>query len=185
MNIPEETFQPFQKIARLRRGVVITEKLDGTNAQIYITEAGDIHAGSRNRYLTPEADNFGFAGWVERNKEQLLLLGPGRHFGEWWGLGIQRGYGLTERRFSLFNTGRWNNNNPPPECCSVVPVLGAGNLHSDLVDKVLWQLQEFGSSAAPGFMKPEGIVVYHTALRDLFKVTLENDEAPKGQAEAA
>jgi hypothetical protein len=29
-------------------------------------------------------------------------------------------------------------------------------------------------------MKPEGIVVYHTASRSLFKVTLEKDESPKG-----
>lgn len=39
-----------------------------------------------------------------------------------------------------------------------------------------------GSTAAPGFMKPEGIVVFHAASRNLYKVTLEKDDAPKGRA---
>lgn len=31
-------------------------------------------------------------------------------------------------------------------------------------------------------MKPEGIVIFHTAARQMFKVTIENDESPKGAA---
>jgi hypothetical protein len=38
-----------------------------------------------------------------------------------------------------------------------------------------------GSAAAPGFMKPEGIVVFHEASGTLFKATLDGDEKPKGQ----
>lgn len=34
-------FEAFQKIPRLRRDCVITEKLDGTNAQVHITEGGE------------------------------------------------------------------------------------------------------------------------------------------------
>jgi hypothetical protein len=41
-------------------------------------------------------------------------------------------------------------------------------------------LSEFGSMAVPGFMKPEGIIVYHTASQQNFKVLLENDHQPKG-----
>ena len=29
-------------------------------------------------------------------------------------------------------------------------------------------------------MKPEGIIIYHTAANSMFKITLENDEQPKG-----
>lgn len=36
-----------------------------------------------------------------------------------------------------------------------------------------------------GWMTPEGIVVLHFASGTLFKVTLENDEKPKGSKEAA
>jgi hypothetical protein len=100
-------FQEFPKMPRRSRDVVITEKIDGTNACVFIGEDGEFLAGSRTRWITPEDDNFGFSRWAHENKDDLLTLGPGRHFGEWWGSGIQRKYGLTEKRFSLFNTSRW------------------------------------------------------------------------------
>ncbi len=103
-----KAFMPFPKIGRLSRECIITEKIDGTNAQVNVCEDGTVMAGSRNRYLTRESDNFGFAAWVEEHQESLRRLGPGRHFGEWWGRGIQRGYELSERRFSLFNVHRWD-----------------------------------------------------------------------------
>jgi hypothetical protein len=37
-----------------------------------------------------------------------------------------------------------------------------------------------GSKAAPGFMKPEGIVAFHVAGNIAFKKTIEKDEEPKG-----
>ena len=175
-------FIGFPKIPRLKRGCVITEKLDGTNAQIVIGDDGSIRAGSRNRWITPEDDNYGFAGWVERNKEALLGLGVGQHFGEWWGSGIQRGYGLKEKRFSLFNSGRWSDPETRPACCGVVPVLYAGQFATDTVDMVLDNLKETGSQAAPGFMNPEGIIVFMTASSHLYKVLAENDNVPKGVA---
>ena len=100
-------FTEFPKMARLSREVIVTEKIDGTNAQVCIGEDGSMLAGSRTRWITPQDDNHGFAAWVEAHREELLTLGPGRHFGEWWGSGIQRGYGLKEKRFSLFNARRW------------------------------------------------------------------------------
>lgn len=70
----------------------MTEKIDGTNGQIVITPEGQVFAGSRNRYVEPGNDNYGFAQWVKSNEAALRdLLGPGRHYGEWWGAGIQRG----------------------------------------------------------------------------------------------
>jgi hypothetical protein len=38
--------------------------------------------------------------------------------------------------------------------------------------------------AAPGFMNPEGVVIYHTAGDLYFKKTIKNDDKPKGQVEA-
>jgi hypothetical protein len=182
MSVDIDTFQPFPKMPRLKRGVVITEKIDGTNAQVVITDDGRIRAGSRTRWITPgkTTDNYGFATWVEDNREELLKLGPGQHFGEWYGQGIQRGYGLTERRFALFNAQRWHDNNPPPSCCEVVPVLMHGGLRD--VESVVSLLRELGSCAVPGYMQPEGIVVWHDAARQYFKVLLENDHLPKGLA---
>lgn len=175
-------FEAFQKIPRLKRGCVITEKIDGTNAQVYVPEDdGPVLAGSRNRWITPEADNFGFARWVYDHADELRTgLGPGRHYGEWWGLGIQRGYGLNEKRFSLFNSGRWSSERPA--CCGVVPVLYAGDFSTNAVDEAIARLNAEGSVAAPGFMKPEGIVVYHSIARQLFKVMCVNDDKAKGEA---
>lgn len=180
------TFEEFNKIPRLRRGCVITEKIDGTNAQIYISDDKElVLAGSRNRWIFPEKskDNAGFARWVEDNKEALLRLGPGRHYGEWWGQGIQRGYGLTEKRFSLFNVGRWEDGLPEdlPENVSLVPILLRDDFSTEAVDRIIQQLVSEGSVAAPGFMKPEGVVIYHLASRSLFKRTIEKDEEPKGK----
>jgi len=174
-------FQAFEKIARLSRSCVITEKIDGTNAQIFIGEDGEFLTGSRKRWITPEDDNYGFSRWAHEHKDELMLLGPGRHFGEWWGSGIQRKYGLTDgdKRFSLFNTSRWGSNTPPPPCCLVVPVLYAGVFTSTAVDECLDRLRENGSVAVPGFMKPEGVVVYQTAGRCYFKKTLEKDAEGK------
>jgi hypothetical protein len=176
-------FKEFGKIARFSREVIITEKIDGTNGLIAIGEDGEFKVGSRTRWIAPEKDNYGFAKWALANKDELMKLGPGYHYGEWWGQGIQRGYGLKEKRFSLFNTGRWNAENVPG-CCSVVPVLWVGVLGSSSgteVSDILMQLENGGSHAAPGFTSPEGIVIYHTAGNCYFKKTIFNDDVPKGQ----
>lgn len=193
-----EDFVGFPKIARLSRKITITEKIDGTNAQVIITDDGVITAGSRSRYLTLEQDNFGFARWVEEHKKELLTLGPGRHFGEWWGCGIQRNYGLKEKRWSLFNTRRWclstetpaliPQNDPRvvkyqdvlPSCCSLVPVLYEGLFDTVMIDTILDALRANGSKAAPSFMNPEGIIIYHVAGNVMFKKTIENDFGRKG-----
>jgi hypothetical protein len=176
-------FVPFPKIARLNRECIITEKLDGTNASIQISDDGTIiRAGSRTRWITPTDDNYGFAKWVEANKDELLQLGPGTHFGEWWGSGIQRTYGLKEKRFSLFNTHRWSDPTSRPTCVDVVPVLYQGIFDTVKVNSIVRELNVLGSRAVPGFMKPEGIVVFHVPQAHLYKVTCEKDESPKGMA---
>ncbi|WP_125911119.1 RNA ligase family protein [Mycobacteroides chelonae] len=163
--------------------MVITEKIDGTNACVIVTEDGQVGAQSRNRLITPENDNAGFARWVDENQGQLLHdLGPGYHYGEWWGSGIQRGYGLSngEKRFSLFNTGRWAGVEFDIPALSVVPTLCRYQLDTDVIRTVVEELSEEGSMAQPGFMKPEGVIVYIPRADKVFKVLIENDDIPKG-----
>lgn len=189
-------FQSFQKIGRLSRDMVITEKLDGTNAQVmldygYAHSAGapyvaiidgfHVYAGSRTRWITPADDNFGFAAWVAENAPQLVRLGEGRHFGEWWGQGIQRKYGMKEKRWSLFNVRKWSDDAIRPACCHVVPVLYRGPFDTNHILATMARLNEYGSHAAPGFMNPEGVVVFHTQSGALFKKTFEKDDAGKGK----
>lgn len=178
-----DDFEPFGKIARFNREIVITEKLDGTNAQVFVGEDGSVRAGSRNRWITPEDDNYGFARWVAEHADGLRDLGPGRHFGEWWGSGIQRNYSQPVKRFSLFNVGRWAEERPA--CCDVVPTLYQGVFSYSDIRATLKRLEREGSVAAPGFMSPEGIIIWHTAARQLFKMTIEKDEEPKSFRQAA
>jgi len=60
--LPDISFVEFPKIARFSRDVIVTEKIDGTNAQVYVDDTMTrAFAGSRNRWITPDDDNFGFA----------------------------------------------------------------------------------------------------------------------------
>lgn len=170
----EEEYKGFPKIPRLFDGeIVITEKIDGTNGLVYVAEDGTVRAGSRNRWLTVESDNYGFAAWVAEHQDELRQLGPGKHFGEWWGQGIQRRYGMDRKRFSLFNVKRWEKS-PLPQCCGVVPVLFSGVVTGpvslfDVLDNAQLRLIDKGSLAAPGFMNPEGLMVYHARSGQIFK----------------
>lgn len=199
-------FKEFEKIPRLNREVVITEKIDGTNACVVVVDVPMpkwwqfwkspaqrlVFAQSRNRLLTLDNDNAGFASWVYNNTEELMNLGPGYHYGEWWGQKIGRNYGLKEKRFSLFNSWRWVDSVEKeqgrvlevgrcwaPKCCGVVPILPFFTLQD--VPAAVEFLKEKGSSAVLGYMKPEGIIVFHTAANRYFKVTIEGDESPKGK----
>lgn len=197
-------FKEFSKIARLSREITITEKIDGTNGQIAIWEKWEVPseqaedgmidvvhedtsyvvmAGSRTRWISTAQDNAGFARWVKDNAGELIKLGVGFHFGEWWGMGIQRGYGLKEKRFSLFNTARWGDDTVRPACCYVVPVLYKGIFDTVVIQDVLNDLNFSGSRAVPGFMNPEGVVIYHAAGNMYFKKTIKNDEKPKSSVE--
>jgi hypothetical protein len=89
---------------------------------------------------------------------------------------------LKEKRFSLFNVARWHDNPETPDCCHVVPVLHRGMFDTGDVNNAINILKQDGSKAAPGFMKPEGIVVFHTAGNFGFKKTIEKDETHKGVA---
>lgn len=222
------TFQPFAKMARYSRECIVTEKLDGTNAQIYILPENEylaagltrahpdpipaakvngfvLIAGSRTRWIRPkqpgekgDPDNYGFAAWVRDHAEDLVNLGPGKHFGEWFGSGINRAYGMTTRKFALFNVSRWipyttdNGVEAAPttdgspafgtgrvQCCTVVPTIYRGEFCESAIVHSLALLRNAGSLMVSGFRNPEGIVIFHTASGTLFKKTIEGDESPK------
>lgn len=151
-----------------------------------------VAAQSRKRFITPGDDNFAFAKWVYDNSRNLIeVLGEGRHFGEWWGSGIQGGYGLSngERRFSLFNVKRWEDtlthehgHELIPELY-MVPVLTKETFSTITAKWCVESLREHGSMASPGFMRPEGVVVFHTASGTPYKTFLENDDIPKSLQE--
>lgn len=164
-------FVPWPKILRVeaRRQPIFSEKIDGTNACIIVTEDGDLFCQSRTRLIVPGDDNFGFAAWAYGNKNFLVdSLGKGYHFGEWWGKGIQRTYGLEEKRFSLFNARRWNEHHMPPDGLHVVPILPVTT-----VEQAREYLITNGSVAAPGWMRPEGAVMLDIDTNTRFKVIID------------
>ena len=194
-------FIKFPKIPRYSREAIVTEKIDGTSVQIYIGEDGEFLTGSRRRWITPNTDHYGFSRWAHDHKEELLTLGPGRHSGEWWGGGIQRGYGLQkdDKRFSMFNVIRWCLHDQEPQqvpkedpriikmqdilppCVGLVPILWRGCFDSIPIDHILEILTLKGSQASRGFMNPEGIVIHHVAGCVSFKKTLKGDDMPKSK----
>lgn len=164
-------FKAFEKIPREDPfTVTITEKINGTNACIVIEDNDIVTIQSRKRFITPENDNFGFASWVEGNKDELLKLGDGHHYGEWAGPGIQKNHhNLDKKTFFLFNTFKWNSENPnKPDCVSIVPVLYIGELNPATIEIHLQVLKD----NAPEGVTPEGIVVYYHAFRKYTKHTI-------------
>ena len=204
-------FEPWPSIARMTKDAIYTEKIDGTNAAVVIERVQNINympgngawpahvdgemyavgAQSRKRFITPEDDNYGFACWVRDNSDALVqVLGEGRHFGEWWGSGVQKGYGMPKgspKRFSLFNVKRWgevldwNKGHELIPQLFMVPVLDISTFSTEHARKLVEELRAYGSWASPGFMKPEGVVVFHTAAGVSFKTFLENDDLHKFQ----
>lgn len=207
-------FRSWGKTPRLFRDIVITEKIDGTNSAVIIEERADtsdkegvitwvskgdklyaVGAQSKNRIITPgkATDNYNFAQWVQENAQLLVeKLGVGYHFGEWWGKGIQRRYGdLSYRTFSLFNTAkhkgtrfRTDELNGTPVNVESVPVLFEGQFSERVIHEVAREMLRGGSVAAPFAPNPEGICVYHTQSKQVYKFTFDQNDKGKWEYES-
>lgn len=188
MTLPD--FAKWPSIQRLSSEICwITEKIDGTNGVIFVPESSSdpVLAGSRERWLTnadgspPEngKDNFGFGVWVHERSKILRRLGPGYHYGEFHGAGIQRKYGLPDKRWASFEY--WRSDINIPGVC-VVPVLYAGEPVEGIIGHTVDSLRSGGSVLYPGFMQPEGVVVTYKEMRSCkFKKLCENDRIHKYQ----
>jgi len=91
-----------------------TIKLHGTNASVCF-DGENLRAQSKENILTVEKDNFGFAFFVESNKEYFIktikpIMEDGRTefvciYGEWAGKGIQKSVGISEIDKTFFMFG--------------------------------------------------------------------------------
>jgi hypothetical protein len=198
-------FQEFDKIHALHKTtLLVTQKLHGTNASIWIRPTGEIDyseeqaqfltedgqflvlPGKRTSFITLENDNFGFARFVYENKEALYkALGQGVWFGEWCGPGINSGEGLTQKRLALFAVlsleEKYHNMKSAglwPDRVDLVPVLftGLGSNIEQIAELVMNDLKEKGSSYVPGYMRPEGIVIQILGTNVKFKKVFEAEE---------
>ncbi len=175
-------FKGWPSIQRLSSDTVtITEKIDGTNGVIFVGPEKFVMAGSRNDWLLGDRENFGFRAWVEANADTLWMLGEGYHYGEWYGSGIQRRYGLDEKRFASFEIWR----DDLPACMTKVPLLYRGKYTGTIIEETLDVLRLAGSTLVPGFMDPEGIVVQFKSAKHIkFKKFCKDDEIHKSQQAA-
>jgi hypothetical protein len=91
---------------------------------------------------------------------------------------------MGKKVFSLFNTKRFDRDSDMFQgSIRIVPVLYEGPWSDEAVNCALQDLALKGSQASPGFMNPEGIIVYHKAANSMFKVTIEDDGTPKSVME--
>lgn len=146
----------------------VTEKIDGTNIRVKLSESGDVTFGGRSdaaqipadliQYLmrTFPADKMKAALWLEASQPVEAVL-----YGEGYGPGIQKGGGLyrSDKAFILFDVliaGRWwmTRENVDDIAAKlgidVVPYLGRMAL-SQIVDRVRTPfLSKLGSAQAEG-----------------------------------
>lgn len=189
-------FRSWGKTTRLDSEVVVTEKIDGTNAAVVISSVFDpqdtsgtlvdlggksvlVGAQSRKKTITPDNDNAGFATWVWDNASVLAReLGPGYHYGEWWGHKIQREYGRQngERYFSLFDVYRYGTKDRELAGLSVVPVIAQGTFTAGLIELAQDMIWKYGSLAVTDdFYQAEGIVVLFKNNKARFKVKQDGE----------
>lgn len=189
-------YPSFNKIERLENiYCIISEKIDGTNGLIEINY-DSVKFGSKNRYLESHEDNAGFMNFYsyhknifintakELNEKEIEISGetltkyeeiyPIHIYGEWFGKGIQRGYGLDKKFFMPFN----------PEYAELlieheVPhivrpyILYEGKFSEKVATSSMHFLKEEGSYVIPKYMKPEGIVIYFPKYNFYLKDTFE------------
>lgn len=211
----ELTFEKWPSIPRWANDTVtITEKLDGTNAAVIILPYSPDHelmiqdgyakcmayddetrvemftfaVQSRKRFIKPgkDTDNAGFAAWAwEWSGVLIETLGYGKHYGEWWGRGIQRGYDRPGKKFSLFSPWRYDTVDlSKVEDLDLVPTLYKGGAEGYLaLDLIIATLEKEGSKAAPGFMRPEGAILQSALTGAKYKAFTWDDGIPKSLKE--
>lgn len=187
-----------EKIDGTNSAVIIQEAefgADDSNGLEYVELDGKIYvvaAQSRNRLIAPgkTTDNYGFAAFVQKNAEELVkALGVGHHFGEWWGEGIGKRYNehmKNMRIFSLFNTERYrdvalylSDEAGRLAVVETVPVLFKGQFSENAIQDTASELLQNGSMAAPFVPNPEGIMIYHTQSKQVYKFTFDNNDKGK------
>lgn len=201
--VKDERFEAWPKTKRLFRQVTVTEKIDGTNACIVFDDNGEMFAQSRNRVITTANDNAGFAAWAYKNQGELFtILGPGRHYGEWWGQGIGRKYDMGHKVFSTFNTAGWYRTGEDGldsrstraatsgihDQITVVPTLYGGVFSEEEIRRVAKDLFEGTSIAASRFGKtfdkPEGVCIYLREIDTVMKYTFDKNDQHKWEESA-
>jgi len=195
----------FKRYPRIKRSLglgnmLITEKIDGTNAMFVIEDKKLTLLGTHRRQLLmigdpkliehyqhipdleyreslmaeePRRAHFGFVGWCEDHKEELESIGDGVYYGEWVTpevKGCQRYPYEGPPKLFLFCPQRWPEQRPQPACLDLVPTLYRGPFNEEMIQTVIDEL-DGDSVAFPGSDNPEGIIIELLQLKKLCKWT--------------
>ena len=188
-------YSSFPSIERLENiYCVISEKIDGTNGLIEINET-NVRFGSRNRYISFSDDNAGFANFFKdyeaRFKDAAKDITtdksyPLRIYGEWFGRGIQRGYGLKDKFFMPFSSF-YSEKLIEYQVPNVITpnIMYTGKFSMEVVDTCMQQLKLNGSGVVKDYKQPEGIVIffpkYNFRLKETFDGAKWKDALPKSE----
>lgn len=175
--IDEIPHRSFPKIPRVNNvNVIITEKLDGTNGVIWVSEDKQhFKFGSRNKWVGyGKDDNAGFYQFCMDNVDLLERLDPGYHYGEFVGPGIQSNkYGLTEKMFYFFDT-RLKNRFEDSKVLHTVPLVAVCDLR-DIPQFLPLQ----GTKSAIGNTTVEGYMLFIPEAMKYIKCVYEKNRGEK------
>ena len=188
-------YNSFPSIERLENiYCIISEKIDGTNSLIEINET-NVRFGSRNRYISFSDDNAGFANFFKDYEARFEDAAkdittdesyPLRIYGEWFGCGIQRGYGLKDKFFMPFNSF-YSEKLIEYQVPNVIApnIMYTGKFSMEVVDTCMQQLKLNGSGVVKDYKQPEGIVIffpkYNFRLKETFDGAKWKDALPKSE----
>ncbi len=163
--------KPFPKIPRIENVTFeVTEKLDGTNGVVQVTDSLEVLVGSRNRWLDKHNDNHGFFNWVMEREDIFKGFGQGIYRGEFIGKGIQRTYGLLDKHFYLFDLSLEEKTSWAPDGSNIhiVPYLGWISLFE--IEDIINYTGEHLTSEINRIYKSEGVMLYSRELDRYIKV---------------
>lgn len=189
MMLQIEDFKGYPKTPRLEQETVtISEKVDGTNGVLYIHKphlcdvtngielSPYVLAGSRSKWLQDEGkkswDNHGFGAWVAEHASELHNLPAGFHYGEWYGKGINHGYGMTDRKFMLFNRKRYERLEDLPKCVELETIIEDEVPVYELlsvIDRIKNEVSVKGSYHVPGQAMVEGLIMRFRLSAKVYK----------------
>lgn len=163
--------------------VIVTEKIHGANCHVNVVSQPDgslkAIAGKRTSYVGTQG-LFGFGEFVTSNEKEICeKLGPGRHYAEWTGAGVNGDYGLKNKTAVLFNTRHHGPKKAAgvlPDRFDVVPVLYDGPYVQEKIDEVLADLKANGSKFSHGYMRPEGVVLFFPLFNAYKKIVFKPEE---------
>ena len=187
---------------------VISEKIDGTNGLIEIQNKANnsntgsmiVKFGSRNRYISFSDDNAGFANFFRHYEKKFKNMAkeiiassynedsqtdeiptenyPLRIYGEWFGKGIQRGYGLDDKYFMPFSSFYAEHMIKAGIPNIMMPnIMYTGKFSLEVVDNCMNCLTS-GSfhNLITNYDNPEGIVIYFPKYNFRLKQTFEGSK---------